>query len=150
MQTDTVKQVHEGTDLTLTLFDSGYLRIALTDVGRAELPELIEQYKDKPYADEMILAELLRAGAGDGFLGNGYEFAFTLDDWGHMTDAPGISNEFFIDDDGNPPSDPYNLWYFNEYALYPTITERLQGRGYVDFTWWDWHGEKPVETAYLG
>lgn len=147
--TATIKQTQRGNLVNLVLYDNGDLRIELTDDGRAQLADIVAAHNDKPYADERVLDELLRDGPGDGFLGNGWEFAWSLDAWGHMTECPGLSNEFYVTDDGEPCDENYNLWTLDNWPLYPTMIERLHVDGFVTFVWWNWLGEKPAELARL-
>lgn len=125
----------EGKYIVLELRKDGSLKIKLTDAGREALPDARKRYEGQAYGDEYALAELM----GDEFLGNGWDFTPTLDEWGHMTEAPGLSDDLTIDDDGSLPDEPYRLWFLDDYALYPTLLDRLAA-GTLVFTFWHWEG----------
>ena len=129
--TYTVVDQRAGTNIVLSLLESGNLHIGLTDAGRTELAEMKQDPRSDtmPYADEEILFGLL----GDEFLGNGWSFTPTLDTWGHMSGAPGISDDFTIEDDDTQTCE--RLWFLNDYGSARGLLDKLEANDLI-FHWW--------------
>lgn len=138
--TETVADIARGTNVDMVLLSTGNLHIRLTGKGRELLRELQQDPRivEASYAEYRMLQELI----GDEFLCNGWGFAWNAGEWGHMSDAPILSDSYTYGDededaDGERDNSGDRLWFDNESAIQSLIT-RLEF-GNLIFTWWGKH-----------
>jgi len=122
----------EGTYASLTELPNGDLSIKVTDLGREELPAMLEKSKDENY----IMPDLLE----DIFANSSWGMV-QPEDIGALTSAPIIGYDMLPDDEGNISSEG-KVWWYPNYAVSNAMEELLE-KGETIFT----SGNDEVKTG---